>query len=187
MASYGSHRPPAHSSLGNLSGIRNSYWGSTSRFGGNRGQSNFGNSFGNSRYGTSRFGSSNFANASFSRFGASRFAGNRFDRLGRFGGRFNRFDHFGFGYGGYGGGGADWWFLGDLFGLALDFTRFAMFPPFGYLGWNLLDLGVQAVGNEINNNNGYGGYDNGNYQQQAYAPLCGEYYSDENPGCAQQF
>jgi hypothetical protein len=183
QAFYGSHRPPARSSLGSLSGRRNSYWASTSRFSSNRNQSNFGHSFGNSR-----FGGSNFANASFSRSGPSRFGSNGFDGFGRFGGsfnRFDRFDHFGYGYGD--GGGADFWFLGDLFGLALDFTRFAVFPPFGYLGWNVLDLGLQALNSDFGGDNGYGSYDNGNYQQQAYAPLCPEYYSDENPGCAQQF
>lgn len=197
QASYGSHHPPARSLLGNLPGTRNSYWSNTSRFGGNRGQSNFGNSHGSGRFGNSRFGGANFANASFSGFGSSSLASERFDHFGGFDRGFNHFDrfgHFGFGYGGFGGpwygggGGADFWFLGDLFGLALDFTRFAVFPPFGYLGWNVLDLGLQALNSDFGgNDNGYGSYDNGNYQQQAYAPLCPEYYSDENPGCALQF
>jgi hypothetical protein len=161
----------------------NSSWANTSRFASNHGQSNFGRSFGNSR-----LGGSNFSNASFSRFGSR-----RFDRFGRFDGGFNRFDRFGFGFGGYGRGGFgdpfDFWFLGDLFGLALNLGELSLgWPAWGFVGVNLLDAGVQALSNSSGDNGNYG-YDNSGYgyQQQAYTPLCGNYYSDENPGCIQQF
>jgi hypothetical protein len=64
------------------------------------------------------------------------------------------------------------WIFGDLLGLALDFGSLAL-SPWGLLGWNLLDTGIQAIGSS----------DSG-YQQSGYnPPLCGNYYSDENPGC----
>jgi hypothetical protein len=97
-----------------------------------------------------------------------------------------RFGHDGFGYGhfrqgGYGHfgdgggyGGDDFWILGDLFGLALDFTRLA-WSPWTYLGRNLLDTGVTALSN----------FDNDNQPSSYNPPLCGNYYSDENPGCLQ--
>jgi hypothetical protein len=96
-----------------------------------------------------------------------------------------RFDHDGFGgafrHGGYGHfgdrggyGGDDLWILGDVFGLALDFTRLAL-SPWAYLGWNVLDTGVTALGN----------FDNYNQPSSYHPPLCGNDYSDENPGCLQ--
>jgi hypothetical protein len=102
---------------------------------------------------------------------------------------YGRFGHEGFGHfdyggwyrgGGYGGGwhggGDDFWILGDLFGLALDFGSLAL-SPWGFLGWNLLDTGIQAVSSLDTG---------GGYQQSGYnPPLCGSYYSDENPGCWQ--
>jgi hypothetical protein len=158
-----------------------------------------------SNFGRSRSGGSSFANASFSnsnansgRFGdrgSSNFAGGGWHRrglgqnrsgyaeLGR--GRFGHegFRHRGIGYGGYGrgwdGGGDDFWFLGDLFGLALDFGRFAITPwaPVGLVGLDLLNTGIQALGNwDQNSQRSY-------YDQPGYAPLCGTNFSDENPGC----
>jgi hypothetical protein len=97
-----------------------------------------------------------------------------------------RFGHDGFGYGpfrhggyghfgdGRGYGGDDLWILGDVFGLALDFTRLAL-SPWTSLGWNLLDTGAAALGN----------LDNDNQPSSYNPPLCGNYYSDENPGCLQ--
>ena len=81
----------------------------------------------------------------------------------------------------------DFWFLGDLFGLALNFGELSLgWPAWGFVGANLLDTGLQALSNSGGDNGNYG-YDNPGYgyQQQAYTPLCGNYYSDENPGCVQ--
>jgi hypothetical protein len=77
-----------------------------------------------------------------------------------------------------------------LFGLALDFGRLALLPPWGVVGSSLLDLGLQAFDSGDNGSGGYNGYDNGSYYAgggEPYPPLCGRYYSDENPGCQQQF
>jgi hypothetical protein len=181
-----------------------------------------------------RFNGANFRNASMSRSGAGRFGAfgnfgsgrNGFNR-GGFGGRGFGYGHYGYGHFGYGGWGhrgwgsggwggswwddpfADLWFLGDIFGLALDVGRFAIMPAWGFLGADLLSTGINALGNLDNNSyndnsysygdNSYGNYQPyGNYQndssaEQAYysAPsryepaLCGNYYSDENPGCVQ--
>jgi hypothetical protein len=196
--SPGSDRPPsARSNIGNWSGRGNSYrtrssFGtSATYFNANRGRSNLGNS---------RFAGGSLENASFSRFGSNQFAGSRFqgfernsfgrNGLGRRG--YGDFGRGGFGYhrggwygggghggewhrGGWNGGGNDLWFLGDLFGLALDFGSFVWNPwaPVGLLGLNLLDTGIQALDSLDNND-----------QQASYnPPLCGNYYSDENPGC----
>jgi len=105
---------------------------------------------------------------------------------------------------GWGWGGDGWWFLDDLFGLALNVTSYALNPwsPFATLGADLIGDGVQALGNLNNNNNNgnYGDsygvyandpsyYDNSNYTyppyRQPYQPLCGTDYSTENPGCVQ--
>ncbi len=116
----------------------------------------------------------------------------------------------GWGYGwgpGWGGWGGDgWWFLDDLFGLALNVTSFALNPwtPFATLGADLIGDGVQALGNLDSNNYGgdsgdqgsYGVYANdpGSYYnsdytyppyRQTYQPLCGTVDSAENPGCLQ--
>jgi hypothetical protein len=85
--------------------------------------------------------------------------------------RHGGYGHFG-GGGGYGG--DELWIFGDLFGLALDFTRLA-WSPWTYLGGNLLDTGVTALSN----------LDNYNQPSSYNPPLCGNYYSDENPGCLQ--
>jgi hypothetical protein len=159
--------------------------------------SRFGSAGFRSNRGPSNFSNSRFTNASYSQFGSGRlgsrrFGSQRFDGFGRGDEGFHRFGRSGYGYGGfghgsYGGGGADFWVLGDLFGLALDFTRLAIFPPFGNLGWNFFGLGLQALDPEFGGSNDEGyGHNSGNYQQQAYAPLCPAYYSDENPGCAQR-
>jgi hypothetical protein len=90
---------------------------------------------------------------------------------------------------GWNDGGDGFWFLNDLFGLALNFGALAITPwsPVASFGWNLLDAGVEALDNSDN-------YDQqrSDYQaqfdlddQQSYPTLCGNYYSDENPGCLQ--
>jgi hypothetical protein len=117
--------------------------------------------------------------------GSGRFGGRNTASFGRGGSQgrgfgYRRYGYDRFGYGGYGGN--DLWFLGDLFGLALDFGRFAWSPwaPLGLVGLNLLDTGIQALDNsDTNNQQSYAG------DQQSYAPLCGTYYSEENPGCSQ--
>ena len=147
-------------------------------------------------------------NASFSRFGSTQlggsqshgFQGNSFAR--------NGFGHQGYGhrdngrggwhgggwhgagwrgegwYGGGYGGGNDFWFLGDLFGLALNFSSLALNPwtPVGLAGWNLLDTGIQALSSLDNNDQSL---DNSDQQSSYNPPLCGTYDSDENPGCMQ--
>jgi hypothetical protein len=171
------------------------------------------------------FGGGNFRNAAMSRsaanrgfssgrFGSSRnfeFGHNRFGRGGfgdgRFGGRGFGYGHFGyghFGYGGFGYGGgwfsdpfSDFWFLGDLFGLALDIGRLAIMPAWGFLGADLLGTGLEALGNLGDNNydtGSYGYYGDNSYNQRYYATRsqfltapCGNYYSDENPGCLQEY
>jgi len=113
--------------------------------------------------------------------GSSRFGYNNFGR--------GSFGYGGYGHRGFGFGGNDFWFLGDLFGLALDFGRFAWSPwaPVGLLGWDLLDSGIQAL--DGLDSNGQQSYTNQQQpypdDQQPYTPLCGTYYSDENPGCQQ--
>lgn len=76
--------------------------------------------------------------------------------------------------GGWYGGGDDLWILGDLFGLALNFGRFA-WAPWGFVGGALLDTSVQALSS----------FDSNDQQASYDPPLCGNYYSDENPGCLQ--
>lgn len=203
--SYGSDRPAdgRRSELGNLSGRGNSSWANRSRFGANGGRSNFGGS---------RFsGRGRFENASFSRFGNRGFSGSRgygfrHDGFRRGGWGYGGFRQHGYGFGGWGGDPwwDDLWFLGDLFGLALDFGRLAITPAWGIAGWGLLDAGLQALNsNDDVNGNSYGDDDNGRQYdslqyddndqfyatraQWSYPPLCGRYYSDENPGCRQQF
>jgi hypothetical protein len=196
----GSDRPPsARSAQENLSSRGNSYGSGESYFNANRSRSNFGNS---------RLSGANFTNASFSRFGSAQFGGsqshgfegNSFARngFGREGYGHGDSGRSGYGYGrgswhgggwhgggwyrgGYGGGN-DFWFLGDLFGLALNFSSLALNPwaPVGLASWNLLDTGIQALSNLNNNDQSF---DN---QQSSYnPPLCGTYDSDENPGCMQ--
>ena len=185
-----SDRPPsARFTPGNLSGRGNSYRSDTSYFNANRGSSNYGNS---------RFSGANFTNTSFTRSGSGSFGGSFGSERGRFGQRggsgYGRYGHNGYGYGhfghgdgrygggwyggGYGGGwyggGDDLWILGDLFGLALNFGRFAL-EPWSYLGGALLDTSVQALSS----------FDNYDQQASYNPPLCGNYYSDENPGCLQ--
>jgi hypothetical protein len=211
VAGGGQRGASSNWSAGGNSYLGNSYSGARS------GRSSFtasrmGSSrFSGSTFGGSRLGGANFANTSFStsRFGGGRFANSQgfgFGR-GRFGGRgwgYGGFGHEGFGYrfgrGGFGGGpwfsAADFWFLGDLFGLALDFGRFAVMPAWGFVAPTLLDFGLQALnsGDSGDNygNSGYGGYNNGSYDNGShtsevapYPALCGSYYSAENPGCQQ--
>jgi hypothetical protein len=183
-------RPPsARPDTSNASARANSYNNT------NRGRNSFGNS---------RFAGASLTNTSFSGVGSGRFTGARSSNFGRSGftgsgvgsSRFgyNNFGRGSFGYGGYGHrgfgyGGNDFWFLGDLFGLALDFGRFAWSPwaPVGLLGWDLLNSGIQAL--DGLDNNGQQSYTNQQQpypdDQQPYTPLCGTYYSDENPGCQQ--
>jgi hypothetical protein len=162
--------------------------------------------------GTAGFGGSRFSSAgSFGHSGfgqrSSMFSGNGSGRYGNGYGRggfgYGGYRHYGYGWGrgGWGGGwgGDGLWFLDDLFGLALNFSSFALNPwsPFATLGADLIGDGVQALGN-LDNNNGQGSYNSSyapgpyDYQQQYsndqqnYAPLCGSQFSDENPGCVQQ-
>jgi hypothetical protein len=238
-ASFGSDRPlnTNRSSFGNLSARGNgSSWSNASYFRSNGANSNFhsarsaaGGFTGGGRSNGGHFNGANFRNASMSRSGAGRFGSsgnfgsgrNAFNR-GGFGGRgfgYGRFGyggwgHRGWGYGGWGGSWwdnpfADLWFLGDIFGLALDVGRFAIMPAWGFLGADLLSTGINALSNldnssDYDNSNSYGDNSHGNYQpygnyqndsyaDQAfystpsrYGPaLCGNYYSDENPGCVQ--
>ena len=175
--------------------------------------SRFATRSGRSNFGGGRFASEGrFQNASFSRFGNRGFA-----RSHDFGYAHAGFRHGGWGYRGYGHhgygfrggwGGDPWfsdlWFLGDLFGLALDFGRFAIAPAWGFVAPTLLSAGLQAV-NSLDSNddaydasygNSYGGYENAGYfdnvggyaeNAESYPALCGRYYSDENPGCRQEF
>jgi hypothetical protein len=233
FASNGANRPGANrSSLGNLGGRGTGSWSNGSTFRSNR---TAGGGFRNASFTrsstTSSFGSG--------RFGGSRnfdFGGNRLGRsgygYGRYGGHGYGYNHFGygrfgyghFGYGGFGWHGgygwhggwwddpfADLWFLGDLFGLALDIGRFAIMPAWQIVGADLIGTGVQALASLGNDDNSYGGYDDnsyGYYNNESYpsynvgiyvdqpyyatradfvtAP-CGNYYSDENPGCLQRF
>jgi hypothetical protein len=91
-----------------------------------------------------------------------------------------------------------------LFGLALDFGRLAIAPAWGFVAPSLLNVGLQAV-NSLDSNDdsygnsydsSYGGSENAQYFDNAadyaylapsYPALCGRYYSDENPGCRQEF
>jgi hypothetical protein len=168
-------------------------------------------------FGGSRFSNSgSFGQSEFSRRGST-FSGNGFNHYGSGYGHYGRagfghggyrhygYGHYGYGHYGYGwGGGWGWgsggdglWLFDDLFGLALNFSSLALNPwsPFATLGADLIDTGVQALGN-LDNNNDQGSYNNYdpapyNYQQQypgerqPYPPLCGSDYSDENPGCVQ--
>jgi hypothetical protein len=198
-SSFGSDRPPyVRANSGNASDRGTSQPTNTSYRAVNRGGFNFGNS---------RFAGPSFTNTSFSNSNSGRFGGGRSSNFGHGGmqgrgfgynhsgysgfgrGRFgyDGFRHRDFGYsgfdrgGGYGGG-DDFWFFGDLFGLALDFGRFAFSPwaPLGFVGLDLLNTGIQAIGSlDYNNQQSY------NNAQQSYAPLCGTYYSEENPGCVQ--
>jgi len=142
----------------------------------------------------SRFGSAQFGGSQSHGFEGNSFARNSFGRQG-YGHGDNGRSGYGYGRGSYGygrsgwyggggwhggggyGGGNDFWFLGDLFGLALNFSSLALNPwaPVGLAGWNLLDTGIQALSSLDNND-----------QQSSYnPPLCGSNYSDENPGCMQ--
>jgi hypothetical protein len=151
-----------------------------------RGRSNFGNS---------RFSGYHPTNASFSSVGSVRFGGVRssnfrrggfqsrdagYNHFGHNGLGRSRFDHGGFGHGGGYGGDNDFWIFGDLFGLALDFGRFAWSPwaPLGLAGLSLVENGIQAL-DSLDNQQSY------TNEQQSYGPLCGTYYSEENPGCLQ--
>jgi hypothetical protein len=198
-------RPPsARPSTGNVSLRGNSYAAGNAFGNVNRGRSNFGNS---------RLGSASLTNASFSNSGSGRLGGARSADFGRRGLQngfghdsegYNGFRRGHFGYGAYGNGGYgyghfgyrgwrggnDLWILGDLFGLALDFGRFAWSPwaPLGLVGLDLLDTGVQALSNLDNNDNGYPDYGYQQpytYDQPSSAALCGSDYSVENPGCNQ--
>jgi hypothetical protein len=197
-----SNRPPTSraATLGSLSGRGNSSWSNTSYFVANHGRSNSGgsrfpgSSFTNGQSSFSR--SSSFGGAGSRSFGFSR-AGFRRDGFGRGRYGYGRFGHRGYGYGGWGGdpwsSGADFWFLGDLFGLALDLGRFAVWPTWGLAGLNLLDSGLQALDSSGGDSygNDYGGaYNGGQYytnQAPPYPALCGTYYSDENPGCQREY
>ena len=193
--SFGANRPPYARSQINAAERGNVHSAGISYSTANRGRSNFGNS---------RFGGYHPTNASISSLGSGRFEGRSSD-FGRGGFQsrdrgYNRFGHNGFGrnrfgYGGYGrrgfgdggsgygrgyGGGDDFWIFGDLFGLAFDFGRFAWSPwaPLGLAGFSLLENGIQVL-DGLDNQQSYAN------EQQAYAPLCGTYYSEENPGCLQ--
>ena len=175
-------------------------------------------------FGSGRFGGSHNSGLGGSRFGHSGYA------HGGFGGRGYGYNHHGygrsgyghfgyshFGYGGFGGHGGWWddpfdglWFLGDLFGFALDVARFAIMPAWQIVGADLLGTGLQALSNLGDNDNSYGGYGDDSYgdygdsyrsnnagyfvDQPYYATRagfiaapCGNYYSDENPGCQPAF
>jgi hypothetical protein len=200
----GFDRPPsARSTQENLSGRGNSYGSGGSYFNANHSRSNFGNS----RFSSGNLTNASFSRSGSAQFGGSHsngVEGNSFARngFGHQGYGHGDFSHGGYGhgrgsygygrsgwYGGggwhgggwYGGGGYsggnDFWFLGDLFGLALNFSSLALNPwaPVGLAGWNLLDTGIQALSSLDNND-----------QQSSYnPPLCGTYDSDENPGCMQ--
>ena len=189
-------RPPsARPNTSNVSARANSYLANASYSNMNRGRNSFGNS---------RFAGAGLTSTSFSGVGSGRFTGVRSSNFGRngFGGSgvessrfgYNNFGRGNFGYGGYGHrgfgyGGNDFWFLRDLFGLALDLGGFAWSPwaPVGLLGWDLLNSGIQAL--DSLDNNGQQSYSNQPQpypdDQQPLTPLCGAYYSDENPGCQQ--
>jgi hypothetical protein len=149
----------------------------------------------------SRFGSAQFGGSQSHGFEGNSFARNGFGRQG-YGHGDNGHSGYGYGRGGwhgrgwhgggwhgggwYGGGygGNDFWFLGDLFGLALNFSSLALNPwaPVGLAGWNLLDTGIQALSSLDNNDQSF----ENNDQQSSYnPPLCGTYDSEENPGCMQ--
>jgi hypothetical protein len=131
-----------------------------------------GSGIGSGRFsGSPSFG---FERASFGHQAGDRGSGYGQSRFGRDGLGYGQFRHGGHGHFGDGGGfgGDDLSILGDVFGLALDFTRLAL-SPWTYLGWNVLDTGVAALGN----------FDNDNQPASYNPPLCGNYYSDENPGC----
>jgi hypothetical protein len=196
-SSFGADRPPYARSQISAADRGNAHLAAISYSTANRGTSNFGNS---------RFGGYHSTNASFSSLGSGHFGGrpSDFGRGGGFQSRDRGYNHFGhngfghnrfgfggyrhrgFGYGGlgtgrgYGGGDNDFWIFGDLFGLALDFGRFAWSPwaPLGLAGLSLLEDGIQA----LDNSDYQQSYSN---EQQSYAPLCGTYYSEENPGCLQ--
>jgi hypothetical protein len=167
-APFGSDRPPgARSTLARFTNRGNS---AGSHFDGDRAGSRTGSG---GLAGSPSFG---FERTHFGHQGSYRGLGGGHGRFGRDGVGAGQFHHDGYGRfsdgGGYGGG--DLWVLGDLFGLALDFTRL-LWSPWTYLGFNLLDAGVTALGN----------FDNHDQQASYNPPLCGNYYSDENPGCLQ--
>jgi hypothetical protein len=169
-----------------------SFSGAGSRFGSNGGfgHTGYGHSW-NGGYGHGGYGRGGYGHYGYGRYGYGHGWG-----YGR---------GWGYGWGGWGGNG--WWFLDDLFGLALNATSYALNPwsPFATLGANLIGDGVQALGN-LDNNNNYGGdyddqgsygvdsndsgyYDKSGYTdppyRQPYQPLCGTEDSAENPGCVQ--
>jgi hypothetical protein len=146
----------------------------------------------------SRFGSAQFGGSQSHGFEGNSFARNGFGHQGYGHGEIGR-SGYGYGRGGwhgggwhgggwYGGGGYgggnDFWFLGDLFGLALNFSSLALNPwaPVGLAGWNLLDTGIQALSGLENNDQNF---DNNDQQSSYNPPLCGTYDSEENPGCMQ--
>jgi hypothetical protein len=206
---FGADRPTNRGGgkLGSLSGHgRGNSWGHASRFGGRHGH-DWRSDFGGSGFG----GREGFRNASFSRFGDRGFRGSRGYGYSHGGFRngvwgYGGYRHNGYGFGGWGGDPwlSDLWILGDLFGLALDFGRFAIAPAWGFLAPSLLNVGLQAVNSFDSNDDSYGnsydslygGYENAQYFDNAedyaysapsYPALCGRYYSDENPGCRQEF
>lgn len=208
-------RPPsARPNTGNVSARANSF---NSYNNASRDRTGFGNahfagaSLTNTSFsgvGSGRFSSARSSNArssfagrgigssssAYNGFGRSNFGYGGYGRgYGHRGFGYGRFGYGGLGYGGWYGGGNDLWFLGDLFGLALDFGRFAWSPwaPVGLVGWDLLNSGIQALDDQDNNDqqsyqqpylNDQQTYPN---DQQPYTPLCGTDYSDENPGCQQ--
>jgi hypothetical protein len=97
--------------------------------------------------------------------------------------------HSGWYGGGWNDGGDGFLFLNDLFGLALHFGALAINPwsPVASFGWSLLDAGVEALDNSDNYDQQRSAYQ-AQFDlddQQSYPTLCGNYYSDENPGCLQ--
>jgi hypothetical protein len=163
-----------------------------------------------SRFGSSGgFGRSGFQSAGMGRSWNGGYGHHGYGGYGRYG--YGRGWGYGWGPGWGWGWGGGWGFLDDLFGLALNFSSLALNPwsPFATLGADLIGDGVQALGNLDNNNNSYGGYNNGGDQgsygvypndpgsynnsgyayppyRQPYQPLCGTDDSPDNPGCVQQ-
>ncbi len=213
-SSFGADRPTnmRGAGLGSLTGRGR---GGSSFMNTSMNGSRFGVRSGRSNFGGGRFaGGGRFQNASFSRSGNRGFRGSRGFGYGHAGFRRSGWGYGGFRHYGYGGWGGDpWfsdlWFLGDLFGLALDFGRFAIAPAWGILAPSLLNVGLQAVNSLNSDDDSYGNsyrtsygsandifdngqfFDNADYQvhaaQSSYPALCGRYYSDENPGCRQEF
>jgi hypothetical protein len=138
------------------------------QFGGSQSHAFQGNSFARNGFGRQGYGHSDNGRSGYG-YGRSGWHGGGWRGGGWRGGRW-------YGGGGYGGG-DDFWFLGDLFGLALNFSSLALNPwaPVGLAGWNLLDTGIQALSS----------FDNNDQQSSYNPPLCGTYDSDENPGCMQ--